>query len=339
MYYQYYAPLFFAAVFASRSQDPEVAIRFVKGGLFILFASSWLVSIVAPDLTIQRTYHGWLPGITMRFWGLALHPNSMAPLALLYLLVAIHQPFERRWLHHLGLVMAVAVLVLAQSKTTWVAAALTIPLLLVLRSHFSRTSHNGRRAQAPNKMALVAASLMALGVLGVFAVLVLPELGMSVDRMWANTARHDIATVSGRDVIWAVAVDEWRRNPLFGYGVKMWGDAFRIHIGLDEATSAHNQFLESLGSAGLVGLIGLTVYVGTLLLYAINAQRATRGLSVAIFTMIFVRCFTETPLEVDAFLTGDFMAHLLLFHVALGQGYLPPAVRPASPFIFPTRGS
>jgi hypothetical protein len=340
IYYQYYAPLFFAAVFASRSQDPEVAIRFVKGGLFILFASSWLVSIVAPDLTIQRTYHGWLPGITMRFWGLALHPNSMAPLALLYLLVAIHQPFERRWLHHLGLVMAVAVLVLAQSKTTWVAAALTIPLLLVLRSHFSRTSHNGRRAQAPNKMALVAASLMALGVLGVFAVLVLPELGMSVDRMWANTARHDIATVSGRDVIWAVAVDEWRRNPLFGYGVKMWGDAFRIHIGLDEATSAHNQFLESLGSAGLVGLIGLSVYVGALLLYAINAQRATRGLSVAVFTMIFVRCFTETPLEVGAFLTGDFMAHLLLFHVALGQGYrVPPAVRPASPFIFPTRGS
>jgi O-antigen ligase len=340
MYYHYYAPFLFAAVFASRTQDPEIAIRFAKCGLLIFLAGSCIVAIVAPDLAIQRMYAGWIPGITIRFWGLASHANSMAPLALLYLLVTIHQPFERRWLRHLGLVMAVTALVLAQSKTTWVAAAFAIPLLLVLRSHFSWTPGNGRRAQAPNKIGRAGASLVALGVLGVSALLVLPEMGVSVDRVLAPTARSEIATLTGRDIIWAVAVDEWRRNPLFGYGVTMWDDAFRIQIGLDEATSAHNQFLESLGAAGLVGLIGLIAYVGTLLLYAINSGRATRGLSVAVFTMILVRCFTETPLEVGAFLTSEFLAHLLLFHLALGQSYrVASAVRPATTLILPARGS
>ena len=339
VYYLYYAPFFFAAVFASRTQDPEIAVRFAKCGLLIFLAGSCVVSIVAPDLTIQRMYAGWLPGITIRFWGLAPHANHMAPAALLYLLVAIHQPFERRWLHYLGIVIAAAVLVLTQSKTTWVAAAITVPLLLVLRSRSSLTS-DGRGAKAPYKIGLAATCLLALGVFGVAALLVLPELGVSVDRMLAPRARNEIATLTGRDIIWAVALDEWRRNPLFGYGASMWNDAYRIQIGLEEATSAHNQFLQSLGSAGLVGLTGLLVYVGALMLHAINARRATRGLSVAVFTTILVRCFTETPLEVDAFLTCDFIVHLLLFHLAFGRrDRVVSLVRPATSFTLSARGS
>jgi O-antigen ligase len=213
-------------------------------------------------------------------------------------------------------------------------------LLLVLRSRFSRTSDYRRGAKAPYKIGLAATALLALGVFGLAALLLLPELGVSVDRMLAPRARNEIATLTGRDIIWAVALDEWRRNPLFGYGASMWNDAYRIQIGLEEATSAHNQFLQSLGSAGLVGLTGLLVYVGALMLHAINARRATRGLSVAIFTTVLVRCFTETPLEVDAFLTCDFIVHLLLFHLAFcRRNRMASVVRPATSFTLSARGS
>src|SRR5436190_4179519 len=123
----YYALFLFAAVYASRTQDPETAIHFAKSAVLIFMVASCVVSAVWPELTIERNYPGLLPGITIRFWGLESHANSMAPLALVYLLLAIHQPFDRRWLQRLGLVIGVVVLVLAQSKTTWTAAAITIP--------------------------------------------------------------------------------------------------------------------------------------------------------------------------------------------------------------------
>jgi len=312
---QYYALFPFLAVYASRTQDPETAMRFAKSALLIFLAASCVASIVAPDLTIERNYPSLLPGVTIRFWGLESHANSMAPVALVYLLLAIHQPFERRWLQRLGWVLGVAVLVLAQSKTTWIAAAITVPLLLVLRS----------RAWGP-----AAFSLLALGVLVALAFLLLPPLGVSVEDVLATKQGHEAATLDGRDLIWGLALQEWMNNPLFGYGVTMWDDAYRMRIGLDHAVSAHNQFLQSLSVAGVMGLIGLLVYLGGLLLYAINARRGSRGLSVVLFIVLLVRCLTETPLAFDgSFLNGPFAAHLLLFHIALAHA--PRVVRVARP--------
>jgi len=313
----YYVLFLFAAVYASRTQDPDTAIRFAKSALLIFLAASCVVSVVAPELTIERNYPSLLPGITIRFWGLESHANSMAPMALVYLLLAIHQPFERRWLQRLGLVIGVVVLVLAQSKTTWTAAAITIPLLLVLRS----------RAWGP-----AAFSLLALGGLVALAMLLLPSLGVSVEEIMATKQGHDVATLDGRDLIWTLAVQEWMHNPLFGYGLTMWNDAYRMQIGLDHAVSAHNQFLQSLSVAGAIGLIGLLVYLGALLLYAIDAQRGSRGLSVALFIVVLVRCATETPLSLGGgFLTGAFATQLLLFHIALAHGHRVVRVaRPAT---------
>lgn len=311
---QYYVPFLFAAVYASRTQDPATAIRFAKAGLFIFIAASCVAAVVAPEIAVERNYQSWIPGLTIRFWGLESHANSMAPLALVYLLLAIHQPFERRWLQRLGMALGVGVLLLAQSKTIWTAAAITLPLLLVMRS---------RRAWGPALF-----SLFALGVLGAFALLLLPLLGVSVGEVSESRQGHEAATLTGRDLLWSLAVQEWMRNPLFGYGITMWNDSYRMQVGLDHAVSAHNQFLQSLSVAGSIGLIGLLVYVGALLAYAISARRASRGLSLALFIVVFVRCVTETPLSVESFLSGAFMTHLLLFHVVLAYGHRVARVAP-----------
>jgi len=325
--HDYYYVLFpFAAVYASRMQDPETAIRFAKSALLIFLAASCLASFVAPELTIEHNYPSLLPGVTIRFWGLETHANSMAPVALVYLLLAIHQPFERRWLQWLGLVIGVAVLVLAQSKTTWAAAAITVPLLVVLRS----------RAWGP-----AAFSLLALGVLVALALLLLPSVGVSVEEIMATRHGQDAATLDGRDLIWGLAVQEWMHNPLFGYGLTMWNDAYRMQIGLDHAVSAHNQFLQSLSVSGGMGLLGLLVYLGALSRCAISARRASRGLSVALLIVVLVRCITETPLAFDgSFLSGAFAMQLLLFHIALVHSHRVVRVaRPATSLVMAGRAS
>jgi O-antigen ligase len=302
---QYYVPFLFAAVYASRAQDPELALRFAKVGLFIFLLASCLVSLVAPELTIEPNYHSWIPGVTFRFWGLETHANSMGPLALVYLLVALHQPFERRWLQRLGLILGVGVLLLAQSKTTWTAAAITVPLLLVVRS---------------GAWSAAAFSLLSLGgAIGVL-MLLLPALGVSLEGLSETQQGYEASRFTGRDVIWDLAAQEWMRNPLFGYGITMWNDAYRMQIGMDHAVSAHNQFLQTLSVAGTVGLVGLVVYLGTLVRYAIRAARPSRGLSIAILVLVLLRCVTETPLSLDSFLSGAFVTQLLLFHLALAYG-------------------
>jgi hypothetical protein len=322
---QYYALFLFAAVYASRTQDPETAIRFAKTGLLIFLVASCVASLMAPQLTIERNYPSFLPGVSIRFWGLETHANSMGPLALVYLLLAIHQPFERRWLQRLGVVVGAVVLVLAQSKTTWTAAAIAVPLLLVQRS----------RAWGPAVL-----SVLALGVLVGVALLLLPALGVSVEHILETRQGQDATELDGRDVIWSLALEEWMRNPLFGYGITMWNDAYRMQIGLNHAVSAHNQFLQSLSVAGSMGLIGLLVYLGTLLRYVIRAQRGSQGLSVALLIVVLVRCLTETPLSIESFLGSAFVTHLLLIHIALAHGHrVVRAARPAPSLMMAGRAS
>jgi len=314
-----YVPFLFAAVYASRTQDPELALRFAKLGLFTFLLASCLVTLVAPELTIERNYHSWIPGVSVRFWGLEAHANSMAPLALVYLLLAVHQPFERRWLQRLGLLLGIAVLLFAQSKTTWIAAAITIPLLLVVRT---------------GAWGAAAFSLLSFGGVIGLAMLLLPALGVSLEGLSETQQGYEASRFTGRDVIWSLAVQEWRRNPLFGYGISMWNETYRMQIGMDHAVSAHNQFLQTLSVAGTIGLIGLAAYLAVLVRYAVRAARPSQALSIGLLILVLLRCVTETPLQLESFLSGAFVTQLLLFHVALAFGKpAPSTARATAPLI------
>jgi O-antigen ligase len=163
-------------------------------------------------------------------------------------------------------------------------------------------------------------SLLGLGAAVFGALLVLPIFGGSLEGL-ANTQHgHQALTLTGRDDIWTVAMHEWMRNPLFGYGLTMWDSAYRLNIGMDHGVSAHNQFLETLSVAGTIGFIGLVFYLGTLSLYAIRAWRASRGLSVALLILLLARCVTETPVTISGPLGSQIAVQLLLFQLALAYG-------------------
>ena len=65
-----------------------------------------------------------------------------------------------------------------------------------------------------------------------------------------------LTSLTGRTKIWFLAWEEFLASPWFGHGPSIWGDYYRFMIGIKTATSAHNQLLQSLSSAGILGLAG-----------------------------------------------------------------------------------
>ena len=93
-------------------------------------------------------------------------------------------------------------------------------------------------------------------------------------------------------------------------------------IGIKTANSAHNQLLQSLSSAGILGLAGLLFYSSVLAVYALRAAPLSGGISVALVGLMFLRGFLEAPFTSSNAITSDFFAHLLA--LAACVGFLPP---------------
>jgi O-antigen ligase len=150
------------------------------------------------------------------------------------------------------------VLFIAQSKTSWIAFLLCALCMLAVRNGPSAW----RRLGDPGEGSFgVAACLSAI----VFALvllwaLLLADVGPAVAGFFETSQGAQLVSMTGRDLIWAIAMDEWRANPLFGYGPDLWNDAYRQSINLPNATNAHNQFLDTLARSGIVGAAGLVLY-------------------------------------------------------------------------------
>ena len=308
----YYPLIVFLAVFATRAHDPALLLTFGKLTLLALLAGSLALIAINPDLVLQRPYvYGWVPGMNFRLWGLASHANSIGPLALLYLLLAIHQPFRQRWLQWLGLAIAIGVLVLAQSKTAWVATFFLLAVLAAFRvaPKFQAAWSTGRLDY--QVMGIAISSILA--AIAMFAFIMLGDVNLYWNKFANSQAGGQMFDLTGRGAIWGIAIDVWQQNPLFGYGPKLWDPEFRRTIGMSFAFSAHNQFMQSLSGAGSFGVFGLLIYLGVVLRYAIALATITRGFSLALGLFLLTRCMTETPLSTSTLFNGDLFTHLLIF--------------------------
>lgn len=302
-----YVPVAFAAVFVWRQQPIQPLLVVAKWTLIGIMLLSLLAAVLLPKLALQPDYKGWIPGLRVRLWGVGSNPNSIGPLGLVLILLELMVP-SRRWsLRLLAFSLGAAVLLLAQSKTAWAAALLVLPVLLWYR--VGRAPNGGMRIGFA--LAWIAAGLLALLVLA----------WLDPSRVWDKLAGgqvgSDVATLSGRWQIWHAALRAWQDNPAFGYGPSAWGPAHRAALGLPYAFSAHNQFMQSLSAAGALGLLTLLLYLGLLLGCCWRAAEATRGLSMAFWLMVMVRCLTEAPFSSVTLFNGDMLTQVLLFRIAL----------------------
>lgn len=317
--------IIFIAMYYSRHQNPGTVIDATKVGLFLLVIGSCLLALVRPEIALQTGYDmSYIPGMTVRLWGLGSNPNSLGPLAIIFLLLIMYRPFRSRWLQRVSIAAGLAVLVLTQSKTAWVAGTVAFSIVWWTRNVSSPTSRRNRAYSYYSFRDLVGPILLNVAGLAWIALM---ALLIAYDREFALLDQKlQISSLTGRTDIWSAAIEAWKTNPLFGYGSSAWGPEFRKMIGIDAAVSAHSQYFQSLSEAGAIGLIGLLVYMGTLFRRSYAANRETRGLTLALFSMIFIRSISETPLDITNSFNGDFLVHLLLFRLALVRTHAPAAL-------------
>lgn len=317
-----YPALAFLAAYLNRNKDFSHMIAATKWGLLLFCLASCAAVVLFPQSALQQAYASSLPVLNVRLWGLGSNPNSIGPLALVLLLLQMHQPFRSRLLQIIGYGAGFFVLVLSQSKTAWIAALLAFPTLwlgnILYSAEFrSRSSVSTYPIQSLSRPILV--FLLGLAGISAFAYIYLHN------PLAAFADDEQVTSLTGRTDIWAVAIDTWKQYPVFGYGSSIWDQDFRQLIGMNFAYHAHNQFLQSLSSAGALGLAGLLIYTLTLFRYAYAANTAMRGLSLALFWVIFTRYFTETPLNMSSLFSGEFVTNLLLFSIVLARSRRPYA--------------
>jgi O-antigen ligase len=134
------------------------------------------------------------------------------------------------------------------------------------------------------------------------------------------SSRIAVATLTGRDLIWDITIKTWLENIFFGYGIGLWDLEFRTRYGMLYVGGAHDQFLQTLGDAGLFGLVFLLAYIGMYFSMAIKCFSASRGVLVSLLGVIVAQFTTETPLSSNGLLSW-FMLEQTVF-VLLACYYL-----------------
>lgn len=313
----FYVLALFVALFLTGADGIDDVVDAVKWSILIFLLMSFVYAGLRPEAAL-RTYKPELrlPFVPFRFWGLGSSPNSLAPTALTLLLLAIARPFGTRLWQAVGIGAALAGILLAQSQTTWIATLLIVPALVLYRRRLERRGELRLRLPPALGFALWG---IALGA-AVLAVTYALDWGGDRVRATPGLGGGGGDLMTGRGSIWRVAIDTALAHPVFGYGLYTWGPDFRAAIAMPYAFHAHNQLLQSLSVAGLVGGLGLVVYVVVLVRTSLKTAAATRGLGPALVVMAVIGSISEAPLDMAPPLLGDTMRHALLFGL-LVAGY------------------
>ncbi|MBC7938141.1 MAG: O-antigen ligase family protein, partial [Chitinophagaceae bacterium] len=318
-----YVPILLLAVYYQRPRRLEHILSAAKWALLVVTTGSLAAIVLRPDFAMHRPDVGGIPGLDWRLYGLTPHANTLGPIALLAIVLELHTPSRRwpvRWLH-LG--TAAAAFILAQSKTAWAAApamAVAIYLPLTLRQSLDAA---GAARRFDRTIWLLLGSI-AIVVLGVAA-------AVGFDTLEFVRRRDDLATLTGRTHIWEITLEAWRENILFGYGPEIWGADRQIRFRMFHVGHAHNQIVQTLGEAGLVGLLLLLGYLGTLFHAALRQFFPSRGLVLMLMLLVLVRCVTEAPLRAEGLLSWATFLHVLLLVAACHAVREPAAPAVASP--------
>lgn len=296
-----------ALLMTSREVDMSVVAMRNANLLFLLLSAAMVAW--KPNMVIMKNYHGLLPFLNIRYAGLASHANVLGPMVVVFLLCLWRKPFAWRALNLFAWVVGLASLLLSQSKTNWIACILCFACIgyFGFRAQIKLRLFDYRRPQ----LSIVAILCFILLCTTAVLVLMFGGLDAKLARFATSDEGFELMSLTGRDVIWQVALQEWHKSPIFGYGLLLWDDAFRASIGMPYATHAHSQFYQSLASAGTIGAIGLVLYVVVLLYASARTASASQGLSMALFVLIASRSFSEVPLVMTGF-AAEALTHVLL---------------------------
>jgi O-antigen ligase len=304
-----YAPATGLACCLATPQEQDRIVQLARDALALLLLAGLALLAWRPTLVADVGYlAGLLPGLP-RLAGLTPHAVTQGLLAQVFLLLLWVRPYRRPLADYAAWALGLTVLVMAQSKTAWLAFALCALALLVVRHGPALRQRLNDPSRAGALVAACAALCLAIAVGA--AALLSGALDERAADFMASEQGAQLLSLTGRDRIWAAAIEEWRQNPVFGYGLSLWDAAYRHAIGLPHATHAHNQWLDDAARAGSVGVAALVIYAAVLLTLCLRHARASGGLALALGLTLALRAVGEVPLSLVGYGTELFV-HLLL---------------------------
>jgi O-antigen ligase len=309
-----YTLLIGLAGLVATDREGDRVVDSARTALFLFIVASFGMAAVNPGMVLDFKYtQGLLPGVP-RFGGLATHPVAMGMFAQTFLLCLWVHPFRRKWLTWFGWGIGLAALFLAQSKTSWIAFFLCSIAMFAVR----RAGDWWRRIGDPREGAfgIVACLAVIVTVAAIVGVFLFADLGDQASNFVNTDEGAQLMSMTGRDQIWAIAMEEWHASPIFGYGPGLWDDAFRLSIHMPNATNAHNQFMDTLARSGVVGATALVLYGIVLLVLSVAYAKRTGGFSLALFIALALRSVSEVPLLLFGYGTELFTHMLLLITLA-----------------------
>lgn len=305
----------------------DLTVIAARNGLFLTMLGGYMVAPFNPSFVFDLTYtQGLIPGLP-RFAGLAPHPVFLGMLTQMALFSLWVQPYARPWFNRCAWGIGLLTLFLAQSKTAWVSfipCGLTLFISLNGRQILARMADTRHPEFGISVLISLCAAMMLVGALLLFG-----DLDAKLDRFFNSDEGAQLTSLTGRDKIWAVALAEWHRNPVFGYGLKLFDEDFRAMIGMSAATHGHNQFIDVLARSGLVGAASLIIYALALLMYAWRYAISSQGISITLFLALALRSVSEVPMTLHGY-GVEFVGHMMLLIVIAGQAsQLKQSARPS----------
>jgi len=305
----FYSVFVFIALYMARKEPLGPLLAGVKYSLALMMLGSLVLAVVKRDMAIQPYSVGWVPGLTIRLWGLGSNPNSIGPLALMLVMLELMRPTRNSVLKIIVWMLALTVMALAQSKTVWLATG--VASLLVVAYRYGRTPRGGLKLGFV-LLLILAAALAALSLLFI-------DFDRIYSKLALTQAGTDFSTASGRMQIWLAAINVWEDSPMFGYGPLAWGPEHRAVLGMPFAFHAHNQFFQALSASGIFGFLSLIVYFVLLGIASLRAAESSHGMSLALFAFVALRCVSEAPLELSGLTSAELVMHALLFAVVINN--------------------
>lgn len=175
-----------------------------------------------------------------RLAGLTPDPNQLAVIATIAIVLELAT--RRGVLFPVRLGAAVTCLVLADTRAAFIAAPVGILVALIVWG-------------GPWRKAAIVALFSAIAV----------EVAQpSLFLLSATGSSTGIATLDSRTLVWHFVWEISRQHLFFGWGSLFLGPQqllTDLPASLNFATNAHNQLLQVLGQSGLVGVVGLLLFV------------------------------------------------------------------------------
>ncbi len=286
----------------------------VVGSLTLFNLGGWAVFYAVPDL---GTSAAWTKsGLMLRMCGLAGQATNLGAVCA----VAVGAVFVLwrggRCRTAPALLLggfAFATLLKSDARTTEIASVLGIALVVASRS----------------------GALMVGGALGAACLAVVLQVFPQVPAMLGQGFSRsgdptEVYTLTGRLEIWDFALQQIRASPVWGWGYNSSKAVLGGHIGFGNGLmvdSAHNLYLQSMLSVGLMGTVPLVA-----LLLWLLWRSVVRPIPIVVYTLVLV--LVSSVSDTDAIGTTPTLVTILFFAASVWPGLTGPGpARRAAPAV------